>query len=144
MKGDTVLICGDDSALRQKHKEYFARAVHSVQELDRAFKALAEAFAPRPKNIVLVGGQLRGLDADFNGVERRLFIGNKYFGSMAVNHPDGWYRMFSDFCSDNPNLNVNTRYRVQRAFKPRQMSVLAFRVNNNNNARSLSSHRSPV
>ena len=130
-----ILILEDDSALHQRIAQAFAQGGYSVQELEGALATLARAFA-RPAPPVSLGLALRGLMADMSFIDECWEPGE--------NHPDGWYRKFSSSRADDANFNLNTRYRAQRTFKPRQIPVLAFRVNNNNNARSLSSHRSPV
>lgn len=130
-----ILICEDDSVMRGEIVTAFVKAGYTMEECARAMKALADAFAP-PKNVTLILNGLRiSPPGHFNLSE---------LCCLDLNHPDGWYRKFSDSCAYDAHLNFNTRYRVQCALESRQMSVLAFRVNNDNNARSLSSHRSPV
>ena len=131
-----VLIFEDESVMRQKLVEAFAAVGYSVQDMDRALKALADAFAP-------VSGKLTA--ADFSGLEGRLLAIDEFY-DWEGNHPDGWYRKFySDTAFYNPNVNLNARYRIQSAFKSRQISRSSDRrVNNKNYARFLASHSSVV
>ena len=132
-----ILIVEDDTELRVKIVEAFALLGLSAEVAVVALRAFEQAI--RPPNTMVLSAHA------FSGLEARISLhAQDYHGLEEGNHPDGWYRMFSDSCASRPDRHLNTRYRVQSALKLRQVPGLSFRVNNDNNARSLSSHRSPV
>jgi len=90
-RSDTVLILEDE---RERMVTAFAAVGYSVQDLDRALKTLADAFAP-PK-IALSGH-------DFRGLEAHVLLREK------GNHPDGWCRMFYNDSNVSKSLRVSPR-----------------------------------
>ena len=71
---------------RVKMAEAFAAVGYGVQDMDRALKALANAFAPRRRMLTA---------EDFSGLEGRLLAIDEVC-EWEGNHPDGWYRKFSN------------------------------------------------
>ena len=132
-----ILICEGSAVLRQRLTEAFAQAAFSAEDAERALAAWRDAFAPSRTVVLSLGHSLRGL----SGLEAHVLSMDSYW-ERGHNHPDGWYRMFySDTAFYKPKVNLDTRYRVQSAFKTRQIARSSDRrVDNKNYARFLSSH----